>query len=280
LGYAFRDPGAVEFLHGLGEACTERGRSLLMIPAAPNAGRVDTVLRAAVDGFVISSVSMDDPLLAAALSRPQPAVIVDSPRGMAGVDFVGIDDRSGFTLVAKHVLELGHRRIGVVAVRRDEDVSAVQRPIPLPDRLKVGRQPHPVRQLRLSGLRDVLADQALAWVTERVANSRDEGSSAAVELLDSGLEISAIMCTSDILALGVLDELASRGLRAGADLTVTGFDDVLAAGPAGLTTVHQPMEAKGRAAIESLLDGRPRELASRTILPIELVLRSSSGPVR
>jgi DNA-binding LacI/PurR family transcriptional regulator len=83
LGYAFRDPGAVEFLHGLGEACTERGRSLLMVPAGQSA-QVATVLRAAVDGFVLSSVAAADPLLAAVLSRPQPAVIVDSPRGVAG----------------------------------------------------------------------------------------------------------------------------------------------------------------------------------------------------
>jgi DNA-binding LacI/PurR family transcriptional regulator len=275
LGYAFRDPGAVEFLHGLGEACTERGRSLLMIPAGRQA-QVETVLRAAVDGFVVSSVVADDPLLAAVLSRSQPAVIVDSPRGFAGVDFVGIDDRAAFASIAEHVFALGHRRVGVVAVRRGEDVPAEPVPSPLPDRLRVGDGQRPVRQLRLAGLADAMP-AAGVLVTERPANSRDEGALGAAALLGSAPELTAIMCTSDILALGVLDALAERGIAAGAGITVTGFDDVPAAGHAGLTTVRQPLEGKGRAAVESLLDDRPRAVASTVILPTELVVRTSSG---
>jgi DNA-binding LacI/PurR family transcriptional regulator len=115
-------------------------------------------------------------------------------------------------------------------------------------------------------------------VTERVAHERVEGARGAAVLLDSRPDLTAIMCTSDIMAFGVLDELAARGL-VGA-LTVTGFDDVPAAEGAGLTTVRQPMEDKGRAAIELLLDERPRSRAKRVILPTELVVRSSSGPAR
>lgn len=279
LGYAFRDPGAVEFLHGLGEACTERGRSLLMIPAAPIAGNVDTVLRAAVDGFVISSVSLDDPLLAAVLSRPQPAVIVDSPLGVTGVDFVGIDDRAGFGLVARHVFDSGHRQVGVISVRRGEDVPAEPALTPLRDRVDLGRIPHPVRQQRLLGLLDELPPVATVLVTERAANAREEGSSGAAVLLDGFPQLTAIMCTSDILALGVLDELAARGREPGVEVSVTGFDDVPAAAVAGLTTVRQPLEGKGRSAIESLLDDRPRAIATSVVLPTSLVLRSSSGRV-
>jgi DNA-binding LacI/PurR family transcriptional regulator len=279
LGYAFRDPGAVEFLHGLGEACTERGRSLLMVPAGQR-GQVETVLRAAVDGFVLSSIAGTDPLLAAVLSRPQPAVIVDSPRGVAGVDFVGIDDQAAFAAIARHVFELGHRRVGVVATRRGEDVPAEPTPSPLPQRLATGADPHPVRQLRLTGLAEVAPEPGRVLVTERPANSRDEGALGARALLDALPDLTAIMCTSDILALGVLDALAERRIPIGTGLTVTGFDDVPAAGHAGLTTVRQPLEGKGRAAIESLLDDRPRVLASTVILPTALVIRASSGPVR
>jgi len=276
LGYAFRDPGAVEFLHGLGEACTQRGRSLLMIPAAAPNAPVETVLRAAVDGFVISSVVASDPLLAAVLSRPQPAVIVYSPRGYADVDFVGIDDRAAFASIAAHIFELGHRRVGVVTVRRGEDVPAEPVPSPLSVRLEIGDEPHPVRQLRLTGLIDAMP-AAGVLVTERPANSRDEGALGAAALLAAAPDLTAIMCTSDILALGVLDALAERGIAAGTQITVTGFDDVPAAGHAGLTTVRQPLEGKGRAAVESLLDDRPRAVATTVILPTELVVGSSSG---
>ncbi len=281
LGYAFSDPGAVEFLHGVGEACTERGRSLLLIPAVPGAGQSDTVRRASVDGFLLSSLPEDEPFLAAVLSRPQPAVVIDSPRSTAELDFVGIDDRAGFAEIAAHIFGLGHREVGVVSVRRGEDVPAGAGSLPV--RLAAGRLPHPVRQLRLLGLQDAALAVGVAaetvLVSEQSRNAREQGARGAAALLAARPGLTAIMCTSDILALGVLDELTRRGVRPGAQLTVTGFDDVPAAAGAGLTTVHQPMERKGQLAVELLLDDRPRSRAIRTLLATSLVVRGSSGPV-
>jgi DNA-binding LacI/PurR family transcriptional regulator len=271
LDYAFHDPGAVTYLGGLASACTERGKSLLMVPA--ESGHVETVQRASVDGFIISSMSATDELLAAVLARSQPTVIVDAPLGVPGVDFVGIDDRAGFTLVARHVLQRGHRRIGVVAVRRGEDVPASQIPAPLAQRLIAGRQQHPVRQQRLLGLSDVLTGAEQVLVAERGANSREDGARAAAQLLTADSELTAIMCATDILAFGVLDELAARGIN----LCVTGFDDIPAAAGAALTTVRQPLAGKGRTAIELLLDDRPRAASVTRILACELVVRASSG---
>jgi DNA-binding LacI/PurR family transcriptional regulator len=284
LGYAFRDPGAVEFLHGLAEACTERGKSLLMVAAAPGAGHAETVSRAAVDGFVVYSMPAEDPHLNAVLSRPQPAVVVDAPVGLTGVDFVGIDDRSAFAQVAAHVLSLGHRRIGVVTVRRGEAEGAETSPQPLADRVATGRAPHPVRQQRLLGLLDAASAARVSvrrmLVTERDSNQREAGALGAAALLEADPQLTAIMGTSDIMAFGVLDELSARGIAVPDDITVTGFDDVPAATEVNLTTVRQPLEQKGRAAIEFLLDERPRSRAKRLVLPTELVVRSSSGPVR
>jgi len=276
LEYAFHDPAAVEYLGGLAEACTERGRSLLMVPSQPGSGHVETVLRAVVDGFVISSAAADDELLRAVLSRPQPAVIMDAPLGIEGVDYVGIDDRAGFALVAQHVLDLGHRRIGVVAARRNEDVPPQPRPSPLADRIATGADPHPVRQQRLLGLADVLTPGVEVLISEQQSNSREDGAAGAAALLDAHPDLTAIMATSDIMAFGVQDELSGRGV----ELTVTGFDDVSAAAGAGLTTVHQPLSGKGRTAIELLLDDRPRAVAQTRMLPCSLVVRSSSFPPR
>jgi DNA-binding LacI/PurR family transcriptional regulator len=226
----------------------------------------------------------DDPHVNAVLSRPQPAVVVDAPTGITGVDFVGIDDRAGFAQVAAHVLALGHRRIGVVTVRRGEAEEAETSPQPLVERVSTGRAPHPVRQQRLLGLLDA-AEHAHASVrkvvvAERDSNHRMSGALGTAALLDADPSLTAIVCTSDILAFGALDELAARGLSVPEDATVTGFDDVPAAEGFGLTTVRQPLEQKGRAAIEFLLDERPRSRAKRLVFPTELVIRSSSGPVR
>ncbi|UQX88952.1 LacI family DNA-binding transcriptional regulator [Jatrophihabitans telluris] len=284
LGYAFRDPGTVEFMHGLGEACTERGRSLLLVPSPPGSASEGLVHRASVDGFVISSAAVDDPNVRAVLSRPQPAVIVDSPLGVAGVDFVGIEDRAGFAQVARHVLGLGHRRIGVLSIRRGEDVDAETSPRLLVERIEVGRAQHPVRQQRLLGLLDAAAELGIPserfLVSERPYNSREEGVEGARELLAADSELTAIMSITDVMAIGVLDELSHRGVAVPAGLTVTGFDDVPAAQSFGLTTVRQPLEEKGRIAIETLLDDRPRTRAKRVLLPTELIVRASSAPPR
>jgi DNA-binding LacI/PurR family transcriptional regulator len=284
LGYAFRDPGAVEFMHGLGEACSERGRSLLVIPAPPGARHAETVLRAAVDGFIISSLSEPDENIAAVLSRPQPAVIVDAPLGLPGVDFVGIDDRAGFAMVAEHVLALGHRQIGVISIRRGEDLAAEPEPRPLSERMAAGRIQHPVRHQRLLGLLGAAEARSVSldgiWVTERPYNSREEGVAGAQALLAARPTLTAIMCITDLLAFGVIDELVHRGVSVPEQITVTGFDDVPASESYGLTTVRQPLEEKGRRAIETLLDDRPRASAKRVMLPTSLTVRASSGPVR
>ena len=65
LSYAFRDPGAVQFLEGLALACEDAGQGLLLIPASPEREDVAAVHRAGVDGFVVYSVPEDDPHLAA-----------------------------------------------------------------------------------------------------------------------------------------------------------------------------------------------------------------------
>ena len=118
--------------------------------------------------------------------------------------------------------------------------------------------------------------------SERVnaaGNDRASGAAAA-ELVDKLVDkladgATAILATSDVLAIGVLDGLAARGLRAGRDMSVTGFDDIPEAAAAGLTTVRQPGVEQGRLVGELLLDGAR---ARYRVLPTTLEVRSSTGP--
>jgi DNA-binding LacI/PurR family transcriptional regulator len=148
----------------------------------------------------------------------------------------------------------------------------------------VGLAQHPVRHQRLLGLVDAAHDLSVSTdgfvMTERPYNSREEGVEGARQLLQARPDLTAIMCITDILAIGVLDELTARSIAVPEQITVTGFDDVPAAESFGLTTVHQPLETKGRVAIETLLDDRPRSRAKRVLLPTELRIRATSGPPR
>jgi DNA-binding LacI/PurR family transcriptional regulator len=279
LSYAFRDPAAVAFLEGLGLACEAGGSGLLMVPAKPGSADPQLVYGAAVDGFVVYSMPAGDPHVTAVLERPVPSVIVDQPVGETGVDFVGLDDRGAARELGRYVGALGHRRVGVVANRLGTDRN--DGPADLDRQL---RCPYAVVRARLEGFAEGLAEHGVDWATvpveERFDNTQEAGAAAAVALLDRHPELTALACTTDVVALAALTVARQLGLWVPDELTVTGFDDVPEAEEVGLTTVRQPMLEKGRVAGQLLLDEGERPAARHVLLPTELVIRNSSGPPR
>ncbi len=275
LSYAFRDPVATGFLEGLALACEQAGQGLLLVPVSPEHVDVAAVHRASVDGFVVYSVREDDPHFLAVLERPVPTVVCDQPAGVEGVDRVGVDDRSAMLGLARHLTGLGHRRVGVIcmrlaALRNDGPVSAARQ-------ATIG---YPVQRNRLAGLRDGLAEVGVDWsgvtVWERVDHSVEAGQVAAAELLAARPDLTAIVCTSDILALGALRHATQHGIVVPDELTITGFDGVPEAARAGLTTVWQPVLEKGKVAGELLLDRGDRIRPRRVTLPTELRIGHTS----
>ena len=279
LSYAFRDPAAVAFLEGLGLACEASGTGLLMVPAAPGDSTGALVYGAAVDGFVVYSMPTGDPHVGAVLERPVPSVVVDQPVGLSDVDFVGLDDRAASAELGRHLGELGHRRVGVVANRLGTDRN--DGPADL-DRQE--RCPYAVVKSRLAGLSDGLGEHGVAWasvaVEERFDNSSAAGEAAATALLARHPDLTAVACTTDVFALATLAAAGRRGLRVPRDLSVTGFDDVPEAAAASLTTVHQPMLEKGRVAGQLLFDQGERPVARHVLLETTLVVRNSTGKPR
>jgi DNA-binding LacI/PurR family transcriptional regulator len=278
LSYAFRDPAAIGVLEGLALACEDAGVGLHLVPASPGRDDVAAVHRAGVDGFVVYSVPDDDPHLAAVLARPVPTVIIDQPR-IEGVDRVGPDDAAAVTQLAEHLVSLGHRKVGVLCMRlgrdRNDGFVAVDRQ----------RSAHfHVQRTRLEALAAAFGHAGVDWssvpVVERFEHTVDDGAAAARQLLDAYPQVTAVICTSDILALGALAEAERRGLRVPGELTVTGFDGIAEADRAGLTTVHQPVLEKGREAGKLLLASADHVTARVITLATELRIRGTSAPPR
>lgn len=278
LSYAFRDAHVIGFLEGLTLACEDAAQGLLLVPANPERENVAAVHRAGVDGFVVYSVPDDDPHLAAVLQRPVPTVICDQP-DVDGVDWVGVDDRAGMRGLAKHLIELGHRRIGVVCMRlgRDRNDDFVS-----PQRQQAAH--FFVQRARLGGLAESFTEAGVSWadvpVVERFDHTVESGQAAAAQVLDRDPSITALICTSDTLAIGALNEAQRRGLRVPHDLTVTGFDGVPDSERVGLTTVRQPFREKGRAAGQLLLNTADHGRRRRITLDTELVIGKTSGAPR
>jgi DNA-binding LacI/PurR family transcriptional regulator len=270
LSYAFTDPGAVGFLQGLTEATEEKGYELLLLPGMRGEQREVRAVRDAVVGaFCLYCMPDSHPAVAAAHERRLPVVIVDEPRS-PGAFFVGIDDRDGARQVGAHVAGLGHERVAVVVDRLVDDSGEG---FAGPERLaasdcKVSRE-------RVQGYVAGLDGAAPVQVYEVIANFPECGVRAARELLATAPPPTAILCSTDVLALGVAEELRAQGLDVPGDVSITGFDDVPAAAQAGLTTVRQPLVEKGREAGRLLMEpGTEREV----ILPTELIVRGSTGP--
>ncbi|MDN5915871.1 MAG: LacI family DNA-binding transcriptional regulator [Pseudonocardia sp.] len=279
LSFAFRDPAATGFLEGLALACEKTGTGLLLVPVSPEHSDVDAVYQAGVDGFVVYSVSEDDPHFQAVLQRPVPTVVCDQPSGIQGVDRVGVDDRAGMLALGRYLSGLGHRRIGVLCMRlgalRQDGPAGLDRQL---------ESTYSVQRERLAGLRDAFAEVGVDWaevpVHERFEHSEESGAEGAAMLLDTSPDITAMICTSDILAIGALRVARQRGLRVPEDLSVAGFDGIPEAERLGLTTVRQPFRDKGREAGRLLLERGDRNSSEQVTLPTELVEGSTSRVLR
>ncbi|GIJ74007.1 LacI family transcriptional regulator [Virgisporangium ochraceum] len=180
------------------------------------------------------------------------------------VPSVGAADAAGATAAARHLLGLGHRRIGVITGP--------------PDRL--------CARARLDGARAAMDAAGVpldpALVRTGLWFAFEDGLNHARELLRLPDPPTALLCGNDLQALGACEAARRAGLRIPQDLSVVGFDDIPPAswcGPA-LTTVRQPFTEMGAAAagmVVSMAAGRPPE-RTRVELPTTLIVRDSTAP--
>jgi len=284
LSYAFDDPAAVSFLSGLSSVTEGADLGLLLVPAAGGISEERdprAAAQAAVDGFVIYSMSDEEPLLAAALDRQLPAVVVDQPF-KEGVPFVGVDDEAAARTAAEHLVQLGHERFAIVSFALSPDRrDGIANPV------RQEQAAFRVSRLRLQGYRVALEDAGLLWskvpVYECPGSSKKFGQKAAEVLLSPEHRPTAILASSDQLALGVIAWAAGRGLSVPEDVSVVGFDDITAAASANppLTTVHQDHAEKGLLAGRLLISQlRKEDDPNAGPLATSLVVRGSTSPLR
>jgi DNA-binding LacI/PurR family transcriptional regulator len=222
-----------------------------------------TRLRKRVDGVLVLGLR-PTPEEAAALAA------VGGPLAIVGVEIDGwasvrIDDEGTARCAVRHLLDLGHRRIGFIGGEPDDPLQFATPA----DRLAGYR-----RELAAAGLP---ADPAL----ETVGGFTLRGGMTAMEqLLRLPDPPSAVLAASDEMAMGAMHTARRLGVRVPDDLSVIGIDDHEMAELFDLTTVAQPVAAQGLLAAEMLLaaladPGQPRPAV---VVPTDLVVRGTTRP--
>ncbi len=272
---AFTDEVATTFLGAIAEELAPTGLALTLLSASDQHNMIPA-RDVPMDGALVYSCNTESTAVDWLIRRRLPIVFVDQVPA-SGIPSINIDDRSGARAAAQHLVDLGHRKVGIISANIDGGGGIVADPNAATN--------HVTRQ-RMLGWLDALHAAGIepTVVQEDPSNVSAEHDAAQV-LLDLPDRPTGILCFSDVIAYGVVQAALARGLAVPGDLSVVGFDDSPLAKrmrPA-LTTVRQDVAAKGHAAAAALTAaiGRSRNGSTKRVrnvlLPTELIVRDSTA---
>jgi len=278
LSDAFRDAVATEFLVSVSDELTERGLAMTLITSGTSPGAETVPARdVSMDGALVYVCQRDSSDVAWLRKRGLPLVTVDQVP-LEEVPSVNVDDQAGARAAAQHLLDLGHRRIGIITLQPTD------RPETPADATELEESSNPPAAERSRGWRAALTEAGVEPLSVTAAFRPAEAAyDAAYSLLDREDRPTGLLCFSDGYAAQALRAAEALGLRVPEDVSVVGFDDSALATTVtpALTTVRQPVAEKGRLAVRALLARMQGEDVDqeRVVLPTELVVRDSTGPV-
>ncbi|KES08938.1 LacI family transcriptional regulator [Streptomyces toyocaensis] len=264
----FADPFFARQLRGISKELTAHDNQLVLLltEGREDHARVGRYLAGGhVDGALVISLHIDDPLPGLIQRAGVPTVFGGRPDFDGRVVYVDSDNRGGARDAVRHLLALGRSRVAHITGALDQ-TSAVD---------------------RLDGFRDVMPDADPRLVVEGDFTSAG-GERAMRELLDRRPDLDAVFAGNDLMAAGALRALRERGRRVPDDVAVVGFDDMLPIAEQTeppLTTVRQDIEGMGRLMARLLLrdldrTGVPDEAAgggpAGVVLPTTLIHRASA----
>ncbi|WP_061291810.1 LacI family DNA-binding transcriptional regulator [Herbidospora cretacea] len=262
-------PWAMEIVRGAETAARESESSVVIsvlhTHAGPGRDWLERIASRRTDGVVVVASRLSSGLQNQLSARSMPFVVVD-PEGepAGGVASVGATNWHGGLAATRHLLELGHRRIGMIGGPADMLCS----------------------RARIDGYRAALETAGVAVEPGLIRYGSflaDAGHDHGHALLSLPDRPTAIFAGSDMQAFGVFEAARQRGLRVPEDLSVVGFDDLPLAQSAWppLTTVRQPLQDMAELATRMVLAmGRGEHPEARRVeLATDLVVRESTAPI-
>lgn len=262
------NPVLDRFLQSMVETAGRAGYSILPFPSSetrdPISAYRSLMNTGRVDGFVLSSVTFDDPRLALLQEQGFPFVAFGRSNPECEFPYVDVDGAAGLRMATEHLIRQGHRAIAALA---------------WPETSRVGQD-------RLAGYRQALEAAGLAPQPHWIARGEGRvafGYAATQCWLDlpASERPTGIVALNDWMAIGAMRAAQDHGMSIGTDLAIIGFDDlpmVQYLTPA-LSSVRQPVWQAGQLVVDmlcALLEGKPVS-NPHALLPPELIIRESSG---
>jgi DNA-binding LacI/PurR family transcriptional regulator len=248
------NPYHTEIVASVEDAAEQAGLSVVLAHGSRERGklgdRVDQLLDLGVDGLVVVSSWVPEPVLVAAARRAPVVVVGRTAEPVAGIDSVNNDDERGAALVVDHLAARGHERIA-----------------------HVNGSPRPAGLARRRGYEAAMRAAGLGGLSRVVG----AGAGELTGLLDDGT--TAVFARNDVEACDVLDRALDAGRAVPGDLAVVGYDDTTLARRSRprLTSVQQQREVMGSRAVALLVErlGGRRDDAHEVLEP-RLVVRDST----
>jgi DNA-binding LacI/PurR family transcriptional regulator len=280
LSYFFEDLWARDLLSHISRICDAQGTGVALVSALTDERIHWNIQSAVVDGFILLCVEGDHALVTATRTRNLPFVTLVIGSTDDGIPGIGVDNERGGYDAARHLIDLGHRRLAIVAMPlRDASSGPVT-----PEDLMAAQ--YSATRMRAVGYWRAAEEAGIGRETIPAIETLegDDGEASVHEamsmLFDSEKPPTAILAMSDRIAMQAIDWLFRSGRSVPGEVSVIGFDGVpeSAVSTPKLTTIEQPIEDIARLAVDAALGGKPVEL--RRVLPGRLVVRETTARPR
>lgn len=255
------------------EALWAKGYTLIICPTDLNANKeaafLKMFLERNVDGIIYGYTNLDndtDQEIERQLKRIklQNIPIISLTDGLTGVNCVLSDDLQGGTDAVKHLISLGHRRIGYIG----SPLSA--RELGYHNALMLHKIP--------------VDEEIIVRADNAFIQPSFFGYETVKSLLSRGAHFTALFCANDLIAVGAIKSLEEAGIDVPRQVSVVGFDDISIAKlyRPTLTTVHKPIAEMGRNAVDilfALIQSKDSKLyiQKKIVLPMQIIERESTA---
>ncbi len=274
LSYFFEDPWARALMTAIGDVCDESGTGIALVSAKNQEKLAWNVNSALVDGFILLCVEGGERLVDLTRRRQLPFIALALGEDDASVPRIGIDNRAGAAAAARHLGELGHRNVAILAIG-NHDVPHGLLPLSRIDEVLGGSM-----RERMRGYWQGMETFGIGPEDMPVfgtLNDQPTVEAAMTALFSMPAPPTAVLAMSDHSAMLALQWLAARGIAVPGEVSVVGFDGVpeAALSQPALTTVVQPLPEIARRAVASILDATMP--ADGDVMAVELVVRKSTA---